>query len=539
MKKAIWGAGTYGARKLVAIGADSIDFFIDTDILKKEYIGKKVVHPEEIKEWKDLYIYVPHNYADEISPFLKSKGMVENIDFEQYGHQLYIDKKKAYDSYDKYLMKLEKKKNYAKSIVAVWGRAWCIPRFMDLIIRMKDVSELLIISEAVWYSEEEIYKLTGINAITAPVFSDEESIVLCSSECDYYIEGVETNDIIESAEKQLQGIFPLESADSCKLTAELNYNYINTTLQVLGCNKIVCLGSVNVQAEILTSLCKRYGIELIYASAGCIHGTMAIDIGGEMGQSLPARYSKKFNMLPINNDDILNSRKICNYIYNTKINRKVQPVNDIENDIKARINPGRPIVLFLGQNDPFSHMIPYTERTREYHSPLFSSTIEAVNYIEKICKKNGWNLVYKPHPMYIQPDEKTRLSPETVYVESADINRLIDLSDVTVTILSTANYDALFRRKPSVVLGRLQSVGSGSNYDVNEKDEIESVISTALKEGWTEKHQEHFEEHVARLLKYYLYDDLQSREIRYGKEVPEKYEDFFELEKILTDDKTI
>ena len=135
--------------------------------------------------------------------------------------------------------------------------------------------------------------------------------------------------------------------------------------------------------------------------------------------------------------------------------------------------------------------------------------------------------------MYVRRNEKTQLPPEVLFIEYADINELIDIADVVVTILSTTNYNALTRYKPVVMLGYNQTRGKGCTYEAFEKEEIEDTIKEALEKGFTKEQQDAFLKHIAQCLKYYLYDDLQDRPIRYGRPVPKSIDEFYELERLL------
>ena len=178
-------------------------------------------------------------------------------------------------------------------------------------------------------------------------------------------------------------------------------------------------------------------------------------------------------------------------------------------------------------------MVPYTEYTARYHSPIFQTSTEAAIYLANLCKKNQWKFIYKPHPYYIHPEQVSCLPSNTIFVEEADINDLIDIADVTVTILSSTNYNALIRYKPVVMLGYNQTRGKGCTYEAFEKDKIEDTIKEALEKGFTQEQQDAFLKHIAQCLKYYLYDDLQERPIRYGRPVPKSIDEFYELERLL------
>lgn len=48
---------------------------------------------------------------------------------------------------------------------------------------------------------------------------------------------------------------------------------------------------------------------------------------------------------------------------------------------------------------------------------------------------------------------------------------------------------------------------------------IQEININLLKDGFISKHKNNFRKHVAQLLKYYLYDDMAEREIRFGKKL--------------------
>lgn len=135
--------------------------------------------------------------------------------------------------------------------------------------------------------------------------------------------------------------------------------------------------------------------------------------------------------------------------------------------------------------------------------------------------------------MRTEYDRKEGLPDNTIYVEFGDINDLVDISDVVVTILSQTNYVALIRHKPVVMLGFSQAKGKGFTYEAFEKVKIEKEVQNALKKGFTKEQEQAFLIHIAQVLKYYLYDDLVERDLRYGKQIPSNIEGFYELEKLL------
>ena len=68
------------------------------------------------------------------------------------------------------------------------------------------------------------------------------------------------------------------------------------------------------------------------------------------------------------------------------------------------------------------------------------------------------------------------------------------------------------------MLGYTQLKDKGCTYQAFTKESVEEEIKRALAFGYTQKQEKEFIFHIARLVKYYLYDDMQDREIRFGKD---------------------
>ncbi|WP_335783115.1 hypothetical protein, partial [Campylobacter jejuni] len=102
----------------------------------------------------------------------------------------------------------------------------------------------------------------------------------------------------------------------------------------------------------------------------------------------------------------------------------------------------------------------------------------------------------------------------------------IDLADVVVTILSQSSYEALMRNKPVVMLGYTHLKHKNCTYEAFAKDDVEQILDKAIKDGFTEEMRKNFHSHIARLLKYYLYDDYVARKFKYGKKIEDFQNEF-------------
>jgi len=298
------------------------------------------------------------------------------------------------------------------------------------------------------------------------------------------------------------------------------YRYLNTVLDTLKPKFVLLWNQFHAFSMIAEGICKERGVKIVYMEFGALPGTYVIESSGQMGESWPTVYYDEFKKLPVTEKDVEAAYGVWDYMRESKLNRRRQPEVDRKDDVLKRLVPGRPTIFFAGQNDYESGLCPYTHRTKVFHSPIFKSTEEAIKYLADLGERKKWNIIYKKHPT-MALFEKPSPPPENVIeVDNVDINDIIDISDVTVTILSQAGYIALIRDKPVVMLGYTQLRGKECAYEAYEEGLIEKTISKAIKNGFTDKQKKAFATHIAQLNKYYLLESSASpKEVRYGGSV--------------------
>lgn len=299
------------------------------------------------------------------------------------------------------------------------------------------------------------------------------------------------------------------------------YKTYSLILDTLKPSYVVIWNSFYARHAIMEEICKERGIKTLYLEYGCIPGTYALEKMGQMGESFPAQRYAEFQALPVQPPMLRRAKNVLSYLYAERANRYVQPKNDSVNLLKAKIRANRPVILFAGQNDFDSGIVPYTETARTYHSPVFRSSMEALKALAEISEKNDWNIIYKPHPgimRMIAKNEQDMFSvPENVVtIYNADIVDVFDLCDMTITLMSQTAYLSLFRKKATLTLGYNQLRGKGCTYEAFDKASIETAIQSALQNGYTTAQHNAFVKHLAQLLSYYLFDDLSERALRYG-----------------------
>ncbi|GHV07028.1 hypothetical protein FACS1894217_06940 [Clostridia bacterium] len=291
--------------------------------------------------------------------------------------------------------------------------------------------------------------------------------------------------------------------------------------------KLVVIWNQFVNYNIISvAVAKRYGIPILFAENGNLPGTYNLDTVGEMGESLPARNPEWLSEKSVSKDELKRAGEILDYLKESGINRKKQPFADF-NAIKRSLKRGRPTLFYAGQNDMDCGIWPYGDHAKQYHSPSFASSHEAMLFLAELAEKNDWNLIYKPHPIMCARSETDIAPPDNViYVGAGNINDLVDFADVTITILSTTSYVALIREKPVVMLGFLPLRGQGCTYEAFEPDVIEETLQQAIEHGFTADQKQNFVRHSALMTKYYLFDEQRERDMKYGRSLADAI-DFF------------
>ena len=329
------------------------------------------------------------------------------------------------------------------------------------------------------------------------------------------IEDSESRPYLKNAEDNLCAKFPEAKCDDVTALSLWAYIYFSKMLEILTPNKIILWNKYQPLHVIIDGIAKEKDIPVLYMEFGNIPGTFVLEYEGQMGESLCAKNSEEFKELYVSENELQQADVIAEFLRESKLNRNLQPESKIE-ELRKQICGDKPIILYCGQNDFESGMVPYTHDSKINHSPIFESSDSAAEFLSDIASKNDWNLLYKPHPLMTY---LSKIPASATNVAGHDINDLIDMADVVVTMFSQSAYISLIRGKPTVMLGYNQLKGKDCTYEAFHEDEIEDTIKQALSDGRTESMRENFTKHVAQELKYYLFDDLTDRNIRYGQEI--------------------
>lgn len=299
--------------------------------------------------------------------------------------------------------------------------------------------------------------------------------------------------------------------------------YFNALIDALSPKTVIVWNHWGNNSSILAEIARQRHIPVIAAERGFIEGTLMLSRNGYGRDQINTNFEQFVN-LSVDPDDLNQAQGTIEFLQKSGFNRYTQPVGDSVRRLKERLNNGKPNILFVGSFDCENPAFPFSEASKKDYSPIFETSIEAVSYVAALAKKNQWNIIFKPHPLmdrFMSLKDRKKIPSDINYIREANINELIDLADVVICMISGVSYIALTRGKALVELAYTPLRGKGCCYEAFEQNSIETAIQNAVKHGFTQQQRQAFMKHIAQVNKYYFFDDLGVRPIRYGRPLEE------------------
>lgn len=528
----IWGTGDRSGCFSKSLEEAPV-FYIDNDICKKGafFFGKRIYHPSEIYDWKSYFIVIANSFYEEIKKQLLALGLEEDKDFVYYGKVVNNAKKieKLIEELKNSMVQFKANYQQYNNATLIFGSMISFDKnsyrlYNEAFNLLSNKNKFLLISETHAVEEKAQKGMIEFPYFCLPLMLWQNFHLVEGGFGKIAIPDVVAN-YIKEKDYRVNALVDFKGknnniahgyAENFIYYADL---YLREMFDFICPKKVLIWNQFYPFHILIKSICAEKNIDILYMEYGVLPGTYLVERMGQMGESYPATHSEEFQKLDITDIDVKKAKEVYEYLHKSGINRKEQPVSDELDRAKKRIKKERPIIVYAGQNDYESGLYPYTEHTKKYHSPIFKGSEDAALFLYEIAKKNDWNFIYKPHPLCIKSkDNGTNLPEEAIVIEKCNINELVEWADINVTILSTVGYVSLIRRRPIVMLGYTQLKDKGCTYQAFSKELVEEEIKKALEFGYTKKQEEEFIMHIARLIKYYLYDDMAERDIRFGKD---------------------
>ncbi len=333
----------------------------------------------------------------------------------------------------------------------------------------------------------------------------------------YYEHFCKKNHYLHLVAKHFEGMYDQKMGDGYAFTWTYFANlYISKLLEILVPQKVLLWNQFYPFHELILRKCRERRISVEFIEYGALPGTYEIESTGQLGNSKIARKGIIFQKLSLTKADIEFSKRIIRHIKDSGFTRyKTSQISELGS--VPNIIEGRPTIVFYGQNDEESGIYPRTALSKMI-SPMFNSSFEAAEYINRLAIKNNWNYFFKPHPTWVKRHGIPENTTMNVLV-NVDILELLKNTDLSITISSQMAYMSLINNVPVVTLGRFGMTNKKCSYEPKKKSRIEKNIITALAKGYTDKQDRYFISHVAFMLKTVLYDDCEEKKIQYGRKI--------------------
>ena len=507
----VWGTGLLA--KLYMDDHPELDvyFFIDSYANRSVFKGRRVLRPELVNEWERYKILILVEKNSTICSYLDNKGLKEGVDYSVIpGKNMNVTQ--IMEDVAKY------KSSHLNDINRLFVVPWFGIRgleiyrnFLKAYIQREGVG-IVFCTNKRYTSCEEISSILECKVLPFPDLSNWDG------KMNSIAMGLRSIDDLSSAElSKLEEILGRkEPLDGAREYVKKVYVLLREIIWIIHPSEICVWGGWGYESYILGDIARDNSIKMGYMEHGWIGGTFQIDPCGIIGQGECAVHPDRIRKVFITEEDIENAKKVKEYILRKKLDSGAYRTTVQDEMELVRIDKSRKTVLLVGMNEKDNAANKETGYWNKYISYVYSSMKDMVDHLVSICRKNNFNLVFKPHPYDHTLNMCEYSLNDIIYIEDASMDRLINESDVVVSISSASEYKVLMYDKPLVQVGLTSLSGKGCSYEAKTKEHVEKMLSLALENGMTSEQKENFLAFVARLLKRYLWDDLSERDFRYG-----------------------
>ena len=514
-----WGGGLICKTCLEYYPETRPDFIIDSNP-KCKINDLQVCSPDEISNWKDLFIVITTVYGSEIEKKLEQFGLKRGEDFLFYKNFFNIntDIISSLNAISKYV----RESLGCKKCVLLY-----IPCFT---CRQKESMTNFFKQYVVWHNDinfvvisvlEVVPEEVASEKIGAKVFNLPDIVRWDGSERKYELcydkIGNKDSLLTEEVKKIEERKISFNYEKSLSITTNL-YLYLKSLFEILHPGKLIIWGEWSRTSYIFAELAKKNNIPYGFMEWGWIPGTLQFDPVGIAGQSEyavnPAIFNNNKNKFT--NIDLV--EKIKRYVLNNQLDTGIFKIIPEDEKQLSKLDSTKKTVFLVGMGDIEMGMNSDCDYWKEYVSDIVSSTKDSYNLIREICKSNNLNFIYKPHPHSRTKveDDMYRSDLDTIYITDMSIDKLIDMSDVVVSIASAVDYKALMYNKALVSLGKTGFNGKNCVYEVHSRKEVESKLLLAIEKGISAEQISNYNRFLQFLLENYLWDDLSHPDFQYG-----------------------
>lgn len=496
------------------------EFFIDSYSDRKLFCEKQVRHPDEVADWSAYYIVITVRDSKGIETELESRGLHKGKDFLGYREFFsYTDlpMKESLDLIKEYGTRHEKSSGpiMLQAPISNVRNAKSYYSFLKEYVKNRKPDEVVLFTHLSVISSDKISKDFGCTVFDVPWIYEKEWRQKKGYGSQFtiteYLSEEEINWLYELEDRKTS----VNKEESLRCSQEL-YCYYKKAVSIIRPSKIIIWGNWHRESYILGHIAEVRGIRHGYLEHGWIPGTNQFDPYGIAGQGEYAVVPDVLEKISIKEEDLSAAQRVTDYIKARQLDTRVFYETRADRLEMEKLDPTKKTIFLVGMDELGMEMNPYSRYWRQYISSIYLSVKEVLDDLLEICTENKLNLIFKPHPgntiLNLNEDDYNRM----IYVKDMSIDRLIQISDVVVSIASAVDYKVLMYEKPLVQVGITGLRGKKCSYEVARREDLGKEISMALRHGMTMEQKRNYDQFLARLLKKYLWDDMSEKEISYG-----------------------
>ncbi len=268
--------------------------------------------------------------------------------------------------------------------------------------------------------------------------------------------------------------------DSSQLKAGLikAQYFFETLINQFNPSIVFLWGNTLPQCSLQKNISEWKKIPAFIIERGLFSNTMMVEKEGHGADS----ELNKINDFYVNLESFIPSEyeRIKSYYLNKQLEKYPQAeyksvkVFKDQNEIKDK-----KVIVFWGQHDVWSGLVPRPYDLSFRNSPWFESTKECFAELsEVVSKRKDSILFFKPHP-HDTYEYNTNL-PNVKIVKNENNRTLMQMADVFVAMTSTIQFEALLYEKPLVLLANSQLSGKNIAFEFDKSKSLPDVLHDAL-----------------------------------------------------------
>lgn len=393
-----WGAGDIGEQCFLQHPELMPAFFIDSFSEKKELFGKEIKRPDEIRDWSKYFVIITVKKGQEIENYLR---LYKNTDYMWYGDYFSCRVPSVIEIVNFVQAFMEQCDETVRPIlffapVVKRRKREAFELFLKTYAKKRYPQKVLLFTVLQTVSAIEIAERTGCDTFCRPDIEEWDGK---HSKDGVYIRGIADLSIEElNWLKAMQNRkISLDQEGSLKYSQKM-YCYYDTIMKITNPAEVIIWSGWTEESYILGHIAEVRGIPHGYMEYGWIPGTNQFDPCGIGGQGVYAVKPDVLDELSVDRADLAKVSDIKRYVVENQMDTRTFMKTEADDAELRKVVCEKKTILLVGMDENGMRMNPRDAYWGQYISGIYHSVEEVLVDLVDICTKNGYNLIFKPHP---------------------------------------------------------------------------------------------------------------------------------------------